>query len=151
MKFQIVTPLEIVVDSDGVTEVRAEDSTGSFEILEHHAAFITVLAVTVVSWRENGAEPKRVAVRGGLLRVTDGLVLVATQQAVISDSLEALGPAVEHELWREEETESGARRSQSRLQFGLIRQIERYLAAGSGYRSVPNRVGEKASILDEAG
>ena len=151
MKFQIVTPLEIVVDRDGVTEVQAEDSTGSFEILEHHAAFITVLAVTVVSWREGDAPPKRVAVRGGLLRVSDGLVLVATQQAVISDTLEALGPTVEHELWREEAAESGARRSEARLQFGLIRQIERYLAAGSGYRSVPSRAGEKASVLDEAG
>jgi F-type H+-transporting ATPase subunit epsilon len=151
MKFQIVTPLEIIVDRDGVTEVQAEDSTGSFEILEHHAAFITVLAVTVISWREGGGPRTRVAVRGGLLRVSGGLVLVATQQAVISDSLEALGPAVEHQLWLEEETESGARRTQSRLHFGLIRQIERYLEAGTGHWPVPGRVGEKASILDEAG
>ncbi len=151
MKFQIVTPLEIVVDRDDVTAVRAEDSTGSFEILDHHAAFITVLAVAVVSWRERSGPLTHVAVRGGLLRVADGLVLLATQQAVISDSLEALGPAVQGELSQEEETESGTRLTQARLHLGLIRQIERYLDAGTGHWPVPGRFGEKASFLDEAG
>ena len=57
MKLTVTTPLAIVVEADDVAHLRAEDETGAFGILPGHADFLTALAVSVVSWRdERGAE-----------------------------------------------------------------------------------------------
>ena len=51
MKLRITTPLEVVVDEDGVQALRAEDSSGGFGILAGHADFLTSLAISVVRWK----------------------------------------------------------------------------------------------------
>ena len=43
MRLRIVTPLSVVIDEEGVLALRAEDATGSFGILPHHADFLTSL------------------------------------------------------------------------------------------------------------
>lgn len=134
MRLQVVTPLEIAVDADDVTSVKAEDATGSFGILPRHADFITDLAVSVVTWRNNAGQEQRVAVRGGVLRVENGdFVQIATRQAVGGETLEALGAAVLETLHEEAEAEAESRVSATRLHVGLMRQIERYLQAGQGF------------------
>lgn len=73
MRLRIVTPLSVVVDEE-IDSLRAEDASGSFGILPGHAPFLTVLTVSIVSWRQ--AERDSVcAVRGGALTVDDGSII----------------------------------------------------------------------------
>jgi F-type H+-transporting ATPase subunit epsilon len=134
MRLQIITPLEIAVDADDVASVRAEDATGSFGVFPQHADFVTDLAVSVVTWFDKEGAERRIAVRGGVLRVEHGeFMQIATRQAIGGDTLDELGAAVLDKLREEADAESEARVSTTRMYVGLVRQIERYLEAGRGF------------------
>ena len=91
MRLLVTTPVSVVIDADDVAHVRAEDETGAFGVLPGHADFITVLAISVITWRDQAGVEHHVAVRGGVLTVRDGdLVEVATREAVGDDGPEAL-------------------------------------------------------------
>ncbi len=136
MRLLVTTPLSIVVDADDVHHVRAEDETGAFGIQPGHADFITVLAVSVVTWRNGDDREHHVAVRGGMLTVCDGrLIQVATRDAVGEDTLRQLGDAVLIRFREEEQVEEQARTVATRLHLATIRQLQRYLQAGR--RPVP--------------
>jgi len=47
----VTTPSQILVESDNVAAVRAEDQSGSFGILPGHADLLTVLVPSVLRWR----------------------------------------------------------------------------------------------------
>ncbi len=135
MRLLVTTPTAVVVDAADVRHVRAEDETGAFGILPGHADFITVLAVSVLTWRNHSDEEHHVAVRRGVLTVRDGNVEVATREAVGEDTLQRLGQAVLARFREEEQVEEEARISATRLQLAVIRQLQRYLEAGR--RPVP--------------
>lgn len=154
MRLQIVTPLQVAVDAEGVASVRAEDPSGAFGILPGHADFVTGLAVSVLTWRDDTGAEHRIAVRGGVLRVENGdFVQVATRQAVGGDTLETLGAAVLERLREDERLDSEARTSVARLHIGLIRQLERYLEAGRGFapqaRGPQRRTGGERAPAEE--
>ena len=95
MRLLVTTPVAVVVDADSVLHVRAEDETGAFGIMPGHADFITVLAISVIAWRNHAGDLHHVAVRGGVLTVRGGdMVEVATADAVGEDTLGRLGQAV---------------------------------------------------------
>lgn len=135
MKLLVTTPMAVVMDAPEVRYVRAEDETGAFGILPGHADFITVLAVSVLSWRDRSDEEHHIAVRRGVLTVRNGNVEVATREAVGEDTLQELGHAVLARFEEEERSEEESRVSASRLQLAAIRQLQRYLEAGR--QSVP--------------
>jgi F-type H+-transporting ATPase subunit epsilon len=131
MRLLVTTPTTVVVDADDVQHVRAEDATGAFGILPGHADFITVLAVSVITWRNSADQVHHVAVRGGVLTVRDGsLVEVATRDAVGEDTLGELDEAVLARFRQEVVAETEARVSAARLQIATMRQLQRYLQAG---------------------
>jgi F-type H+-transporting ATPase subunit epsilon len=131
MRLLVTTPTQIVVNAEDVRSVRAEDETGALGILPGHADFITVLAISVISWRNHADEEHHVAVRGGVLNVRDGnLVEVATREAVGEDSLRALGEAVLDRFRADAEAEEESRTSASRLHLAAIRQLQRYVDTG---------------------
>lgn len=131
MKLLVTTPISVVVDAVDVRHVRAEDVTGAFGILPGHADFITVLAVSVLTWRNHLDEEHHVAVRGGVLTVRDGsLVEVATREAVGEDTLRRLGRAVLERFREEVQAEEESRVSATRLHLAAIRQLQRYLESG---------------------
>lgn len=143
MRLLVTTPLSVVVDAREVHHIRAEDESGAFGILPGHADFITVLAISVISWRDQLAAEHHVAVRGGVFMVRDGtLVEVATREAVGEDTLGALGHAVLQRFREEARAEEASRVSATRLQLATIRQMQRYLQ--SGRQSI---LGEPATIL----
>ena len=79
VRLTVATPLAIVVEADDVAHLRAEDETGAFGILAGHADFLTALAVSVLSWRDDRGAEYHIAVRGGMLEVRDGrTIAVAT-------------------------------------------------------------------------
>jgi F-type H+-transporting ATPase subunit epsilon len=149
MRLQIVTPLVVEADLADIVSVRADDRTGSFVILPHHADFITVLTISVIEWATSAGEMGHIAVRGGILRAEGGeLVQIATRQAVSGPTLEKLGAAVLDQLRDEAEAEAKTRVAATRMHMGLIRQLDRYLRTGRGY-FMP-RAGGFATQAEEA-
>ena len=136
MRLLVTTPMSVIVDAENVRQVRADDETGAFGIRPGHADFVTVLTVSVITWRNHGDEEHHVAVGGGVLTVRDGdLVEVATRQAVGEDTLRRLGRAVLEQFREEVRAEEESRVSATRLHLAAIRQLQRYLE--SGRQTVP--------------
>jgi F-type H+-transporting ATPase subunit epsilon len=128
MRLSVSTPLAIVVEADNVAHLRAEDETGAFGVLPGHAGFLTVLVVSVVTWREFGGAEHHVAVRGGMLEVRQGdVIVIATREAVQSDDLRLLEMDVLAAFRRGLEEDRAARTSAQRLYLAAIRQISRFL------------------------
>lgn len=128
LHLMVATPMEIVLDQPDVSHVRAEDDSGAFGILPHHADFLTVLSNSVLAWRDSAGGEHYVAVRGGILQVRDGrTVEVATREALTGDDLEALETTVVTRFHDEAGVEKTSRSDAVRLQIAAIRQICRYL------------------------
>lgn len=138
MKLLIATPSAVVADFADVTAVRAEDESGEFGILPHHADFVTALAVSIVGWRRADGRQGYCAVRGGLLTVSGGEnVAIATRDAIVGDDLGSLEVVVRGKLTTEAEEERQARAHAEQFRIQAIRQIISYLrpeAAGGSDR-----------------
>jgi F-type H+-transporting ATPase subunit epsilon len=128
MKLTVTTPLAIITEANNVAHVRAEDETGAFGILPGHADFLTALAVSVVSWRDQDGTVHHLAVRGGMLEVNNGkAITIATREAVAGDDLHRLETEVLASFQRRTEEELTARTDAQRLYLAAIRQICRFL------------------------
>jgi F-type H+-transporting ATPase subunit epsilon len=128
MNLTVTTPLAIITEAGNVSHVRAEDDTGAFGILHGHADFLTALAISVVSWRDEGGAEHHIAVRGGMLAVRGGeTVAIATREAVADDDLHRLETEVIADFQRRNEEEVTARMDAQRLYLAAIRQIYRFL------------------------
>ena len=128
MRLTVATPLVIVVEVGDVVHLRAEDDTGAFGILPGHADFLTALAVSVASWRDDRGAEHHVALRGGMLEVRDGsTIAIATPEAVPSDDLQRLETEVLARFRRQLVEEQAARTDARRLYLAAIRQIARFL------------------------
>lgn len=124
MRLVISTPTAVVADVADVTAVRAEDESGSFGILEGHADLLTVLAVSVVSWRRANGEAGYCAVRHGVLSVQGGRqVAIATRQAQLGSDLEDLEASVLSRFRADAESEASGRVAAMRLHTQAIRRI----------------------------
>jgi F-type H+-transporting ATPase subunit epsilon len=131
MRLLITTPTSIIVDVPDATSIRAEDESGSFGILQGHADFLTVLAISILRWRQADAAQRYCAVRRGVLSVSGGReVMVATREAVIGTDLDRLEDAVLAGFREAAEEERGARAESLRLQMTAIRRIIHYLRPG---------------------
>ena len=149
MRLTIATPLSIVVEAGDVIHLRAEDETGSFGILAGHADFLTVLSVSVVTWRGQRGAEHHAAVRGGMLEVRGGdEIAIATPEAVLDDDLHRLGIDVLAGFRRASAEEQAARTDTQRLYVAAIRQIYRLLRPGPG-AAVPSGPGVRRSIGPE--
>ena len=128
MNLTVTTPLAIITKADNVAHVRAEDDTGAFGILRGHADFLTALAISVLSWRDEGGAEHHIAVRGGMLAVGGGdTITVATREAVADDDLHRLQTEVLASFKRRGEEETTARTDAQRLYLAAIRQIYQFL------------------------
>lgn len=124
MKLTVATPLEIVVDVDAITHLRAEDETGAFGILPGHADFLTAITISVVSWSDKTGAEHHVAVRGGMLSVRDGTSIeIATREAVAGDDLQLLESDVLARFRRHVSEEMSARTDAHLLYLAAIQQI----------------------------
>lgn len=93
MRLRIVTPLSVVADEEAES-LQAEDASGRFGIRPGHAPFLTALSVSILNWRNAGVE-RFCALRGGVLTVSrDGMVAVASREAVAGDDLATLDAEV---------------------------------------------------------
>lgn len=127
MKLRVTTPLVIAVDVEDVRHVRVEDATGAFGIQRGHASFVSILAVSVATWRDANGREHHVAVRGGVLSVAGDVVAIATREAVTGDDLLQLERDVITRFRREEQLEQTARGGIARLETAVIRRISEYV------------------------
>lgn len=128
MRLDITTPFATVLLTNEAVHVRAEDSSGAFGILQGHADFLTVLTVSVLTWRDGQGREHYVAVRGGMLSVQDGgSVSIATPEAVAGEDLRTLETEVLTRFQRHLDEERAARTEAQRLHVAAIRQIMRLL------------------------
>ncbi len=124
----VTTPSQILVASDNVVAVRAEDQSGSFGILPGHADLLTVLVPSVLRWRTADGAARFCAVRGGVFTVSSGReVAVACREGVVGDSLDDLEAKVRAVRAQELEADRKARVEQIRLHALAVRQLVRYL------------------------
>ena len=131
MRLVITTPTTVVADLKNVVAVRAEDSSGSFGILEGHADFLTVLTASILRWRGKDGAEQFCAVRRGVLTVTGGAeVMVATREAVPGSDPEQLERAVLSRFRASADEEETARADAARLEIAAIRRIIHYLRPG---------------------
>jgi F-type H+-transporting ATPase subunit epsilon len=131
MKLLIATPTAIVVERPDVTAVRAEDESGGFGILPGHADFLTVLAISILRWRERDGAERYCALRHGVFTVKGGKeVTVATREAIVSEDLDHLEDVVLARFREAAEAEEDARVSSARLHMMAIRRIIQYLRPG---------------------
>jgi F-type H+-transporting ATPase subunit epsilon len=130
MRLRITTPLAVIVDEDGILSLRAEDATGSFGILPHHADFLTSLAISIVSWQSGDETRHYSAVRRGVLSVDAGRdIAIATREAVTGDDLATLDQTVLGRFRADIEAERTERVESTRLQLNAIRQIVSHLGS----------------------
>ena len=124
MRLLITDPTTVVVDHRDVVAVRAEDASGSFGILDHHADLLTALAISVVQWRHADGRVGYCAVRRGVLSVRAGHdVSIATRQAQLGDDLDQLEHTVLSRFRAELDTERTERVAATQLHMAAIRQI----------------------------
>ena len=151
LRLTIVTPLQLVLDLDGVRHVRAEDPTGSFGILPGHADLLTVLSVSVLIYRIGDqfdeAEQSRgverfVGLRGGVLIVSGGRhVQVFTREATQSNDLPALSAEVKSRLTLAATQEAEAYKSFARMEGALLSHMTDFLRHEHRHgNSTPRRV-----------
>jgi F-type H+-transporting ATPase subunit epsilon len=134
MRLAITTPFATVLQTDDAVHVRAEDSSGAFGILRGHADFLTVLDVSVLTWRDGQNREHYVAMRGGILSVRDGgSVIVTTPEAVAGEDLHTLEADVLSRFQRHLDEERAAHTEAQRLHLAAIRQIVRLLRPEPGH------------------
>ncbi len=128
MRLVVTTPAGIVVDADEVHHVRAEDATGAFGLMPHHDELLTVLEISIVTWRDHDDREHHVAVCGGVLTMTAGeRVEIATREAQTGDDLAALEREVVARYRAEAEATATAAREAARLESAIVRQMLHYL------------------------
>jgi len=128
----LTTPQQVVLDLDDVTAVRGEDASGSFGILPGHADLITVLVPTVLRWQRADGEKGYCALRGGVLRMSEGAELhVACRGAVRGDELDTLEATVRTTRADQADADRRARVEQMQLHARAVRTLLRYLRPGS--------------------
>ena len=134
MRLDITTPFTAVLQTDAAAHIKAEDSSGAFGILQGHADFITVLEVSVLTWRDGQDREHYVALRGGMLSVRDGnAVIVATPEAVAGEDLRRLEADVITRFQHQLDEERAAHTAALRLHLAAIRQIMRLLRPEPGH------------------
>jgi F-type H+-transporting ATPase subunit epsilon len=81
LRFELVTP-EKLVRSEDVHMVVVPGSEGEFGVLEGHAPFMSTLRNgDIAIYRSAGAEPERIAVRGGFAEVSAAGLTVLAEKA----------------------------------------------------------------------
>jgi F-type H+-transporting ATPase subunit epsilon len=129
----VTTPATVLVDSDDVVSVRAEDASGGFGILPGHADLLTMLIPSVLRWHTASGAAKFCAIQGGVLTVSSGArVAIACREAIVGDALEALEGEVRTARAHQLEADRRARVEQTRIHAAAVRQLVRYLRPERG-------------------
>lgn len=79
IRLRIVTPVRLVLDEE-VDEVTASGPLGEFTVLPNHIAFLTLLEIGELSYKQ-GAERSFLALSGGYAEVLENVMTVLADSA----------------------------------------------------------------------
>jgi len=131
MKLRIATPTELVVQCDDVASLRAEDASGGFGIQPGHEDCLTVLTVSMITWRDGKGQRAACAVRGGVLSVRAGeRISVSAREAVASADIDLLEHTVLREMRQSADLEKHTKVESLHLQLHAIRHIVQLMQNG---------------------
>ncbi|MFB6374210.1 MAG: F0F1 ATP synthase subunit epsilon [Bradymonadaceae bacterium] len=136
MRLVLSTPFDILVDTQGVARVQAEDATGSFGILDHHDRLVTVLSTSIVTWSVDGTEHFAAVDRGVLINDKQRGVRIASRRAEVSDDLERLETQILESFREAVDREERARQRARRVELDLLKRLRRYAGHGR-YGALP--------------
>ena len=128
MKLHVTTPTRVVFDRE-VDYVQAEDPTGRLGFLPRHERFLTALlpSILIARYTEGGKEHEVfIAVRHGVLRVSEDGVQAAVRDAYMDDDLEALQAQIRAERQRLGVRSYRSKRSLYQMQLSAWRQLMEY-------------------------
>jgi F-type H+-transporting ATPase subunit epsilon len=124
----IATPASVLLDSDQVVALRAEDDSGSLGVLPGHADFLTVLTPSALRWRSVDGIERFCVISEGVMRVAAGReITIACREAILCDSLQALQAQVQTVRMQQRDAVQRARVKQTQIQARTVRQLVRYL------------------------
>lgn len=123
MRLLIVSPTSILLDRPGIVSLRAEDESGAFGIQSRHVPFVTVLAASVVSWRDADGQEGHCAVRGGTLSVRSDEIAMAAREAVLGDDMQLLEQKLRETLAEAAARERAERVASAQMEAAAIRRI----------------------------
>jgi F-type H+-transporting ATPase subunit epsilon len=86
IRLRLVTPSRMLLDEE-VDEVTAPGALGEFGVLPNHIAFLTLLEIGEMSYKQ-GAERQRLAVNGGYAEVLDNVMTVLANAAEYADEID---------------------------------------------------------------
>ena len=131
LRLTLTTPLQIILQEEGLASLRAEDASGGFGILPGHADFLTVIDSGVMRWRRKTGPWHFCALRGGIFTVTGGSdVRVACREAILSDDLPSLEARIAAARADALDASRRASTQGTKLHARAIRYLMRELSAG---------------------
>ncbi|HWP58901.1 MAG TPA: F0F1 ATP synthase subunit epsilon [Candidatus Acidoferrales bacterium] len=86
LTLRVVTPTRLVLDEE-VDEVTAAGALGEFTVLPNHIAFLTLLEIGVLSYKQGGVR-YALATSGGYAEVLDNVVTVLANTAEFADEID---------------------------------------------------------------
>lgn len=128
LHLRVTTPATVLVDSDDIAAMRAEDASGSFGLLPGHADLLTVLEPSVLRWRDGDGMLRYCAHSGGVMTVTNGRdVAIACREGVIGTDLDRLREDVLRMREANLDADRRTRVEDTRMHARAVRQLMRQL------------------------
>lgn len=121
MRLLVSTPFARVLDVD-IEKIHAPTQRGDWCLLPRHADLVMEIVPGILTHHANG-EQAAIALNTGLLVKAGDEVLIASDQAVISDCLADLTHAVQEQFLRQSEDEKRAQTALAHIETGLIRNL----------------------------
>lgn len=103
----------------------AEDASGQFGVLAHHARLLTVLEYCVARYRLDSGDVRYVALPGGVCYFTANTLDIATRRYVQGSDYDTVRRALTEQLLKEEEHLRGFKESLARLEREMMRKLWR--------------------------
>lgn len=89
-----------------VRYIRLRDDTGYFGLMKGHADFLTILAPALGYYTDSDGDEMFLAVNGGVLRVRDGKITLATREIYEDRDAEKLSESIKSTMLRKEASEA---------------------------------------------
>ena len=124
MTLKILLPFRVFAQVKDVSRIVMETSEGSYGILPQRLDFVAALVPGILSYESD--EEHYLAIDEGIMIKAGTEVLISVRQAIGGVDLGKLHEAVEKEFLQLDESERNTRRVISKLETGLMLQLDKF-------------------------
>jgi F-type H+-transporting ATPase subunit epsilon len=126
MRLRVYLPFQVFAEIEGVKQIVAETSQGSFGLLPHRLDCVAVLEPGILTYETATDGEMYVAVDEGVLVKAGTDVFVSVRNAIGGMDLGKLREAVEREFMNLDENEKQVRAVLARLESGFVRRFAEF-------------------------